>query len=148
MAADMAEYIGEHAKRLMLLVNEVDSDAPDEATVEVLIDAFGRWAAIEQQLLFPVLEAYAAREDDFTGEAERRFDVLRSVHDDIRLEEGADAPYSELASKYVAGVKYHLIVDVEDILPLALEVPEFESAEVLLRMRRLEAKLLDERGAR
>ncbi len=143
MAADIAEYIGTNAKQLMVLVNEIDAYAPDEATVEVLIDDFERWATIEKRLLIQLIEAYAEAETDVAEEAAKRFEVMQRVREDIRLEEGADEPFSELATKYVAGVKYHLIVDVEDIMPLALDIPWLESAEILARMRRLEAKLLD-----
>ncbi len=142
MALDIAEHIGLRAKTLMELVQEIDGYAPDEGTVEVLIDAFGRWSQVETRLLFPALESYA-EDETFADKAAERIAVLERLRDNIRLEEGADAPYSELASKYVAGIKYHLIVDVEDILPLALLVPEVESRQLLARMQKLDSKLMD-----
>lgn len=141
MTTDVATVIGTTAKSIMYLVNEIDEYLPDEALVEVLIDAFHRWATIEQSLLFPALEQYAPDSDQLLAAAEKRLTVLQTLEDDIHLGEGADAPYSELALKYVAAVKYHLIVDVEDIMPLTLQVPAAAARRLVDDMKLLNEEL-------
>ncbi len=141
MALDIAEQIGTNAKSLMRLVSEIDEYSPDEATVEVLIDAFDHWTIVEARLLFPALAEYADEGEQLVEAAELRVEALQAIRDDIRLEEGADAPYSELASKYVAGIKYHLIVDVEDILPQTMQIPGQTNTTIARQMVRLRTEL-------
>ncbi len=138
MATDIAEHIGRNAKSLMELVMEIDEFAPEEDLVEVLIDAFDHWSAAELRYLFPALEQYGNEDSQLVEAAERRIEALRTIREDIHLDEGADAPYSELASKYVAGIKYHLIVDVEDIMPETLRIPGQANASIARQMRQLQ----------
>lgn len=141
MTTDVAATIGNTAKSIMYLVNEIDAYMPDEALVEVLIDAFHRWATIEEHLLFPALEQYAPEAEPLLAAAAKRLNVLQTLQDDIHLGEGADAPYSELALKYVAAIKYHLVVDVEDIMPLTLAIPAPASENLVDDMQQMNEEL-------
>ncbi len=138
MATDIAEHIGRNAKSLMQLVTEIDEFSPEEDLVEVLIDAFDHWSAAEARYLFPALEQYSEEGGQLVEAAERRIAALSIIREDIHLEEGADAPYNELASKYVAGIKYHLIVDVEDIMPQTLYIPKQANVTIARQMMRLQ----------
>lgn len=136
----IAGQIGVQAKSIMELVNEIDAYLPDEDAVEVLMYAFGRWSAIEQSLLFPVVEQHVEESELLIASAVQRLEKLREMEDDMHLYEGAEAPFSETATKYIAAVKYHLIVDVQDILPLTLHIPSKENIKVAERMRTFAAE--------
>lgn len=136
----IASQIGVQAKAIMEIVNDIDAYLPDEDAVEVLMYAFGRWGAIERTVLFPVLEQYVEESEPLLTSAVHRLEKLQEMEDDMHLYEGAEAPFSETATKYIAAIKYHLIVDVQDILPLTLQIPERENAKVAERMRKFAAE--------
>ncbi len=128
MAADVAEQIGIKVKSLMRLVSDVDPHMPEEAEVELLIYEFRRWVRIQTTLLLPALDTYATElSEPVIAAAEKRFAALELLEENLHLGEGADAPYTDSASKYIAAVKYHLIVDAEDIIPLAMHIPSHAS---------------------
>lgn len=127
-------FTGLQAKSLMELINEIDPYIPDEDLVEVLIGSVSAWGAIEAQLLFPALEAALEGAEDFTAAARERLNALYALQETMHLGEGADAPFTDIARKYIDGVKYHLVADVQDIVPLAAQLPEGLSVELAERM--------------
>lgn len=141
MNTNVASVIGNTAKSIMYLINEIDEYMPDEALAEVLIDAFHRWATIEAQILFPAMGEFVEEAEELLAAADKRLTVLQTLEDNIHLGEGADAPYSELATKYVSAVKYHLVVDVEDIMPLTLRIPDPQNTRLVVEMQQLDEEL-------
>lgn len=140
---DIAAIIGNQAKVLARLIADIDEYSPDEGAVEVLLYSFQKWGSIETAVLFPALEQYADGSEAIVDAALKRLEVLDGLQANIHLYEGADAPFSELAAKFIAAVKYHLIVDVQDILPLTLQIPELANDRIALQMRQYQANFSD-----
>lgn len=139
MPTDAVTFIGLQAKSLMELINEIDPYIPDEDLVEVLIGFFRSWGAIEAQLLFPALEAAFDGLDEPVAAARERLNALNALESTIHLGEGADGPFTDLARKYIDGVKYHLVADVQEIAPLAAQLPAGLSAELAESMAAMKA---------
>lgn len=137
---DAVNIIGLEAKSLMELINGIDPHIPDEDMVEVLIGSFRAWGAIEAQLLFPTLEGALEGSEELTSAARDRLDALYTLEDTIHLDEGAEGPFTELARRYIDGVKYYLIADVQDIAPLAAQLPPHLSLELADRMAAMKAE--------
>jgi len=134
---DTASYIGLQVKALMELIAEIDQIdqyMPDEELVEVLIGQMNVWGAVEAQILFPALEAAFEGAEETTELARQRLNVISDLQDTIHLGEGADEPFNELATKYVDALKYHLLVDVQEIAPLAVQLPDGLSVQLMRRM--------------
>lgn len=140
---DIATAIANQAHILMRLITDIDDFAPDEGAVEVLLYAFEKWGSIETAIIFPVLERYVEESEPIVDAALKRLDMLAGLQDSIHLYEGADAPFSELANKYIAAVKYHLIVDVQDIAPLTMQVPPAANAAAAERMQHYQSEFDD-----
>ncbi len=138
---DTATYIGLQVKSLMELIAEIDMFMPDEELVEVLIGQMSAWGAVEVQVLFPVLEAALDGSEETTSLARERLNVIHELQNTIHLGEGADAPFAELATKYIDALKYHLLVDIQEIVPLASQLPEGLGGEITLRMQDLKEEL-------
>jgi hypothetical protein len=122
MLTDTATYIASQVKLIMQIISEIDTYDPEEDLLEVLIGRVTNWGAVEVQLLFPTLEAALEGSEAVTDPARERLNKLDSMQESIHLGEGAEAPLAELAKKYVDAVKYHLIVDVQDVVPLAVQL--------------------------
>jgi hypothetical protein len=131
---DTATYIGQQVKHLMELIADIDPYLPDEDLVEVLIGSFSAWGTVEAQLLFPALEATFEGSEAVTAIARERLNTLHALQDAIHLGEGADEPFSEQALKYTDAVKYHLLLDIQELVPLASQLPDSISHELARSM--------------
>lgn len=138
---DAASYIGQEVKSLMQLIAAIDADMPDEDSVEVLIGAVSRWGAAESELLYSALEAALEGSETVTEPARQRLNTLYELQSNIHEGEGADGPFSELARQYIDGVKYHLAVDVQEIVPLTSQLPERISRELATSMAAMKLDL-------
>lgn len=125
----------------MELIAEIDEFIPDEDLVEVLIGEFNAWGATELQTLYPALEAILEGAEAVTTAAAERLNVLHDLQAAIHEGEAAEVPYSVLAKKYVDAVKYHLVVDVKEMIPLASQLPEHLSVELAQQMSDLKMEL-------
>ena len=141
MLTDTATYIGRQAKAMMEIIADIDTTAPDEDIVEVLIGMVETWARVEESLLFPALEAALEGAESLTTAAHDRLKTLEELQTDIHLGEGAEGPFSTQAKKYIDAVKYHLIVDVQDIAPLAAQLDAHISRELAAEMAAMKADL-------
>lgn len=131
---DAADYIGQEVKSLMQLIATIDPYTPDEDSVEVLIGAVTSWGASESNLLYSALEAALEGSEAVTEPARQRLNTLYELQANLHEGEGADGPFAELARKYIDGVKYHLAVDVKEMVPLAAQLPERISRELAASM--------------
>lgn len=138
---DTATYIGLQVKSIMELIAEIDRDTPDEDIVEVLIGLVGTWGVIEAQLLYPALEAAFDGAEDTVEPAMLRLQTLQKLQDMMHEDEYSDEPWSTLARKYVDAVKYHLLVDVQDVAPLAAQLPTRISSELVASMTAMKEDL-------
>ena len=136
---DAASTIGIEVKAIMELIAGIDTVFPDEDLVEVLIGAVNTWGTIEIQVLYPTLEAVFEGMEQTLALARERLNTLHELAETMRLGEGADAPFSELAERYIDGVKYHLLVDIQEIVPLTAQLPEklrYEIGAAMAEMKR------------
>jgi hypothetical protein len=134
-------YIGQQVKSIMSLIADIDPYMPDEDLVEVLIGLVSAWGAVEAKLLYATFEAALEGSEEVTEPARQRLSTLYALQNTIHDGEGADAPFSDMARKYIDGVKYHLAVDVKDMIPLALELPEPLSQELAESMSAMKLEL-------
>lgn len=109
--------------------------------MEVLIGAVSDWGAIEVQVLFPALEAVLEGSEESTAPARERLNTLHTLQNNMHEDEAAEGPYNALARGYIDAVKYHLVVDVQDIVPLAAQLPEREGSVIAQKMATLKAEL-------
>lgn len=139
--SELITFIGGEIKSLTRQIAEIDPYLPDEDMVEVLIGSFNAWGTLEAQLLFPALETLFEGTETATGPARDRLNALYALEGTIHLGEGGDGPFTEVALKYIDAIKYHLVADVQDILPLAAQLPPHIQAELAGRMRAMKADL-------
>lgn len=136
---DTPTYIGLQAKGMLEVINDIDPYFPDEDLVEVLIGLVEVWGSIETKLLFPTLEAALEGSEETTDKARARLNALHALHLTLHDEYEPDGPYAELATKYIDAVKYHLLVDVQDIAPLAAQLEDHISQELASEMAAMKA---------
>lgn len=141
MQTETPSFIGQEVKAIMQLVAEIDPYQPDEDMVEVLIGAVAAWGAIEVQVLFPALEAALEGAEAATAPARERLNTLYSLQAIIHEDEEAQEPFTAVAQRYVDGVKYHLLVDIQEMVPLAAGLPPHISAELARNMAALKMDL-------
>lgn len=141
MHMDTAMYIGQEVKAIMQLVADIDPYMPDEDLVEVLIGAVAAWGAIEVQVLFPALEMALEGSEAATAPARERLNTLYSLQAIIHEDEEAQEPFTAVAKRYVEGVKYHLLVDIQEMAPLAAQLPPHLSAELARHMAAMKMEL-------
>lgn len=142
--SDLITFVGNEIKSLTRQIAEIDPYLPDEDMVEVLIGSFKAWGVLETQLLFPALEMLFEGEEGVetaTSSARERLNALDTIVGTIHLGEGADGPFTELAVKYIDAIKYHLVADVQDILPLAAQLPPRIQTELAASMAAMKADL-------
>jgi hypothetical protein len=138
---DTAAYIGLQVKGLMEQIAEIDTYLPDEDQVEILIGSVSAWGTIEAQVLYPAI-AIAFEEAEPTIEAAReRLNTLHALEESIHTGEGAEGPFTELAIEYLNAVKYHLVVDVQEFVPLAQQLPIDISHDLAREMAALKLEL-------
>lgn len=133
--------IGEEVKSIMRLVADIDNVEPDEDMVEVLIGAVGSWGTIEAQILFPALESQLEESGELITAARKRLDVLYSLQGQMHEEEYSEEPWNALARKYIDAVKYHLLVDVQDFIPLTAQLPAGLSIQLAASMSAMKLDL-------
>lgn len=121
---DAATYIGQEVAAILKLVGEIDAYVPEEDILEVLIGAVTAWGTIEAELLYTALETAFEGSEIATQAARERLNTLYALQASIHEGEGAEGPFNELARNYVDGVKYHLAADVQEMVPLAAQLPE------------------------
>lgn len=138
---DTPTYIGQQVEGIMALVADIDRNQPEEDIVEVLIGSVGTWGVVEAQVLFPALEAAFDDADTVIAAARRRLHVLYELQGMIHEDETSDEPWASLVRKYVDAVKYHVLVDVQDIAPLAAQLPPRLSAELSASMSAMKLDL-------
>jgi hemerythrin-like domain-containing protein len=131
---DSTQYIANQVKAIVQVMADIDPDNLEEDSVEVLIGYMSAWGVVEAQVLFPALETQLESAEPITGEARKRLNVLYELQNNIHEGEGAEGPFSELAPKYIDAVKYHLLADVQEIVPLAAQLPEAESIDLASSM--------------
>lgn len=134
MPTDAAIYIGQEVKAITELIAGIDPYIPDEDMVEVLIGEVIAWGVIEAQVLFPALEAALEGAEVATAAGRERLNTLYSLQNTIHDAEGADSPFTDLALRYINAVKYHLVVDVQEMIPLAAQLPQALSAALARSM--------------
>jgi hypothetical protein len=138
---DSAAYIAQQVKALLDLIEEIDHYQPDEDMVEVLIGLVGVWGAIEAQLIFPTLEVAFEGTEAVLQASRSRLNTLYALQGTIHDGEGAVGPFSDLARKYIDGVKYHLAADIQEIAPLAAQLPADVSADLARSMAAMKQDL-------
>lgn len=139
---DTTAFIGNEVKSIMLIVAEIDPDMPDEDIIEVLIGAVMTWGVIEAQLLLPALEVAFTEAEPVVDAARKRLNILNELQDSLHLGEGADGPFNALAHKYIDAVKYHLLVDIQDLVPLASQLSSSVSSELAHSMAAMKSELV------
>jgi hypothetical protein len=140
MHTDATTYIGLQAKHIMEVIADIDPYFPDEDLVEVLIGMVSTWGSLESQLLFPTLEAALEGAEEFTDPARKRLRTLQTLQGTLHDELEPDSPYADTAKKYIDAVKFHLLVDVQDIAPLAAQLEPHISLELAAAMSALKAE--------
>jgi hypothetical protein len=141
MQHDTSAFIGQEVKAITELIAAIDPYSPDEDMVEVLIGAVSAWGVIEAQVLFPALETQIEGAEAATTAARERLNTLYSLQNTIHDIEYSDSPFSELALKYIDGVKYHLVVDVQEMMPLAQQLSVDSSGELARAMAAMKLEL-------
>jgi virulence-associated protein VagC len=138
---DSANFIGTQVKGIMAAIAGIDPYFPDEDMMEVLIGSVSSWGAIEAELLFTALEVAFEGSEDIIEPARQRLNTLYALQESMHNAEGAEEPYNEQALKYIDGVKYHLAADIQDIVPLAAQLPVGISQELALNMSAMKQDL-------
>lgn len=138
---DVVTVIGQEVKSIMGLIADMDDYQPDEDLVEVLVGSVSTWGAIEAQLLFPALEAELAEAEQVVAGAQKRLNTLHELQDMMHEDIYSDDPWSATARKYVDAVKYHLLVDVQDIVPLANQLSSGSDRQLAASMRAMKLEL-------
>lgn len=141
MNTDTPSYIGQEVKGIMEIIADIDPYMPDEDMVEILIGSVGAWSVQESRLLLPALEAAFEGSETVTEAARERLNTLYALQGTIHDGEGVDSPFNELALKYIDAVKYHLVVDVQELAPLAGQLPIAISRELAASMAALKLDL-------
>lgn len=131
---DAATYIGQQVKALMQLIADLDPYFPDEDSFEVLVGEFGVWGVIEAQVLFPAYESLLEGSEAATTAARERLNTLYALQNSIHDAEGAEGPFNELAPKYIDAVKYHLLADIQEMVPLATQLDDHASKDLARSM--------------
>lgn len=116
---DAAAFIGLQVKNLMQQIADIDPYQPDEDQVEVLIGSFKAWGILEAQLLFPALETAMPDTEAVVAAGQDRLNTLQSLEEGIHIGEGGEGPFAALVDEYIKAIKYHLLVDVQEFVPLA-----------------------------
>jgi hypothetical protein len=138
---DAPTYIGQEVKAIMQVIAGIDPYMPDEDLVEVLIGAVAAWGGVEAQVLFPALETALEGSEAATAPARERLHTLYSLQVIIHEEVEAQEPYASVAKRYVDGVKYHLLADVQELVPLAAQIPRNLSISLAQKMQALKLEL-------
>jgi hypothetical protein len=138
---DAQTYIAQEVKAILALIADIDPSIPDEDLLEVLIGAVAAWGAIEVQVLFPAIEAALEGSEAATAPARERLNTLYSLQAMIHEEVEADEPFAALARRYIDGVKYHLLADIQEMVPLVIQIPPNLSVLLAKNMAALRMEL-------
>ncbi|MDB5181712.1 MAG: hypothetical protein JWP13_475 [Candidatus Saccharibacteria bacterium] len=125
----------------MQLIADMDPYFPEEDAFEVLVGAVSAWGVLETKVLFPALEANLEGSETVTAPARERLNTLYSLESTIHDGEGAEGPFNELAPKYIDAVKYHLVVDVKELVPLASQLTEAQSVQLARSMTAMKLEM-------
>lgn len=125
----------------MQLIADLDPYSPDEDEMEVLIGEMSTWGIIEAQVLFPALELAFDGAEATINPARDRLSTLYDLQASIHENENAEEPFDELAGKYISGVKFHLLADVQEMVPLAVQLPAAVSRELAHAMEAMKLEL-------